>query len=273
MEINTVPCFESKDDKGVSYSKIPQLQFPVDKKGRTMLVQDVIYYSKDALHNDFKEWRDGGEACSGRFREIGSWKSVLTTRTTKFDQGGKLIVGVDNTFDTKVYEDNVWGLEWFDGSKNEFGKFPRYFKHEDDTLIAIPESEVPPSTNLLEKEFKLAEPGEPFTSPEKGAWTNPGAVSGPHKVKLTDGSLVTYYWYRFIDQPSFQQYNWSQSKKEKLQALVEKIHAEWTIDRDYMAPPTMGKLVKLDPALLVTPPKGMEVGYVPIVTRQEAASK
>jgi hypothetical protein len=40
-----------------------------------------------------------------------------------------------------------------------------------------------------------------------------------------------------------------------------------------MAPPTMGELVALDPALLVTPPKGMEVGYVPIVTRQEAASK
>jgi hypothetical protein len=30
-------------------------------------------------------------------------------------------------------------------------------------------------------------------------------------------------------------------------------------------------LVKLDPALLVTPPKGFEVGYVPIVTRQERA--
>jgi len=56
-----------------------------------------------------------------------------------------------------------------------------------------------------------------------------------------------------------------------LQAFVEKIHKEWPIDRDYMAPPTMGKLATLDPALLVTPPKGMEVGYVPIVTRQEAA--
>jgi hypothetical protein len=30
-------------------------------------------------------------------------------------------------------------------------------------------------------------------------------------------------------------------------------------------------LVTLDPALLVTPPKGLEVGYVPIVTGQEAA--
>jgi hypothetical protein len=74
-------------------------------------------------------------------------------------------------------------------------------------------------------------------------------------------------------QPSFQQYQWSDEKKAKLQALVEKIHAQWTIDRDYMAPPSRGKLVRLDPALLVTPPKGFKVGYVPIVVRQEAAPR
>ncbi len=157
--------------------------------------------------------------------------------------------------------------------RNKFGNFPTYFRHEEDRIVAIPASEVPGETNLLEKEFKLAEPGEPFTSPAKGAWTNPGAAAGPFKVILADGSLVTYSWYRFVDQPSFQQYNWSQAKKDKLQAFVEKIHAEWPIDRDYMAPPTMGELATLDPALLVTPPKGMEVGYVPIVTRQEAATK
>jgi len=164
-------------------------------------------------------------------------------------------------------------LEWFDGTTGKFGNFPRYFRLEGDHLVAISASEVPEKTNLLDKEFKLAEPGESFISPDKGAWTNPGAAAGPFKVRLTDGSLVTYSWYRFVDQPSFQQYNWSKAKKEKLQAFVEKIHAEWSIDKDYMAPPTIGELVSLDPALLVTPPKGMEVGYIPIVTHQEAASK
>lgn len=273
MEINTVPCFESTDDKGVTYSKIPQLQFPVDHQGRTLLVQDVVYYSKQALYDSFKAWRDGGPGCSGKFDEKGAWKANLTTRTTAFDQAGKKIAGVEKIFDTKVQDNNVWGLQWFDGTRDKFGNFPTYFRHEGDRLVAIPASEVPKNTNLLEKEFKLAEAGEPFTSPEKGAWINPGAVAGPFKVILTDGSLVTYYWYRFVDQPSFQQYNWSKAKKDKLQAFVEKIHAEWPINRDYMAPPSMGELATLDPALLVTPPKGMEVGYVPIVTRQEAASK
>ncbi len=271
MEINTVPCFESQDEKGVTYSKIPQLQFPVNNQGKTLLVQDVVYYSKAALYDSFKAWRDGGESCPGRFDEKGAWKSKLTTRTPGFKQGGKAgkkITGVEKIFDTKVHDNNVWGLEWFDGTTDKFGNFPRYFRHEGDHLVAISESDVPEKTNLLNKEFKLAEPGEPFTSPGKGAWTNPGAAAGPFKVRLTDGSLVTYSWYRFVDQPSFQQYNWSKAKKDKLQAFVEKIHAEWTIDREYMAPPTVGELVSLDPALLVTPPKGMEVGYVPIVTHQ-----
>jgi hypothetical protein len=273
MEINTVPCFESQDEKGVTYSKIPQLQFPVDKEGRTMLVQDVVYYSKAALYETFKVWRDGGQPCSGRFDEKGAWKSNLTTRTPGYDQAGKKITGVEKIFDTKVYNDNVWGLKWVDGKTEKFGNFPRYFRHEGDQLVAIPASEVPAKTNLLNKEFRLAKPGEPYTSPDKGAWTSPGAAAGPYKVKLIDGSEVTYSWYRFVDQPSFQQYNWSEAKKDKLQAFIEKIHAQWPIDRDYMAPPTMGELVALDSALLVTPPKGMELGYVPIVIHQKAAVK
>jgi len=123
---------------------------------------------------------------------------------------------------------------------------------------------------LLSQEFKLAGRGEPYSSPSSGAWARPGPKLGPFTVKLADGSLATYSWYRFVDQPSFQQYDWSQEKKAKLQALVEKLHAAWPIDRDYMAPPSHGALVTLDPALLVTPPKGLEAGYVPIVTRQSA---
>lgn len=61
--------------------------------------------------------------------------------------------------------------------------------------------------------------------------------------------------------------------KERLQKLVEGMHAHWTIDREYMAPPTSGSLVRLDPALIVTPPKGRERGYVPIVVGQRGQGK
>jgi hypothetical protein len=64
----------------------------------------------------------------------------------------------------------------------------------------------------------------------------------------------------------------SETEKARLQALVERIHATWPITRNYLQPPTSGVLATLDSALLVTPPRGMEVGYVPIVTRQELVS-
>ena len=271
MEINTVPCFQSQDAQGVVYSKLPKLQFPVDEQGRTLLVQDVTYYSKAALYDAFKAWRDGGPAYSGRFDEKGAWMSTLTTRIPRFDQGGKKITGVDKIFDTKVFEANVWGLEWYDGTKNAMGNFPQYFKHVGEERVAVSAAEVPAETQLKAQEFKRAGQGEPYTSPTGGAWSKPGPVRGPFRVNLADGSTVTYSWYRFVDQPSFQQYAWSEDKKAKLQAFVEKIHALWSIDRDYMAPLRRGTLVTLDPALLVTPPKGLEVGYVPIVTRQEDA--
>jgi hypothetical protein len=268
MEINTVPRFDAQDPHGVVYSKIPKLQFPVDDQGRTLLVQDVTYYSKAALYDAFKAWRNGGQACSGRFDEQGAWKSKLTTRTTPYDQAGKKITGVERVFDTKVFQGNVWGLEWFNSDISPKGLFPQYFKQVGEQRVAVAAADVPAETQLLAQEFKLAGPGEPYTSPATGAWSRPGPKRGPFTVKLADGSLVTYSWYRFVDQPSFQQYDWSQEKKAKLQALVEKIHANWPIDRDYMAPLSRGALVTLDPALLVTPPKGLEMGCVPIVTRQ-----
>ncbi len=58
------------------------------------------------------------------------------------------------------------------------------------------------------------------------------------------------------------------AEREAMQARVEKIHRNWKRDRDYLPPPALGKLAELDPALIVDPPKGLEAGYVPIVTRQ-----
>jgi len=270
MEINTVPRLDSRDAQGVTYSKIPKLQFPVDDQGRAFLVQDVTYYSKTALQDAFRAWRDGGPACSGQFDEKGAWKPALNTRTTRYQQDGKRMVGVEHAFDTKIFEGNVWGLQWFTNTISPNGLFPQYYRHAGDERIAVAAADVPPETGLLKHPFALAKPGVPYTSPTAGAWTRPGPRLGPFTATLADGSLVTYHWYRFVDQPSFQQHAYSEAKKAALQAFVEQLHAAWPIDRDYMPPPTQGKLAALDPALLVSPPPGLEVGYVPIVTHQAA---
>ena len=139
--------------------------------------------------------------------------------------------------------------------------------------IAVAAKEVPAETGLHEISFGRAEDDRvslTYRTPEenKSSWKTPGPAAGPFKVKLGDGSTLTYYWYRFADQPSLLNANLSNKEREEIQRRVELLHRNWTKDREYLPPPMKGKLAYLDPALIVTPPKGMEVGFVPIVTQQ-----
>lgn len=87
-------------------------------------------------------------------------------------------------------------------------------------------------------------------------------------MRQGDGSVVTCYWYRLADQPALLNADRSDEEREELQTRAEKIHRHWTADRECLAPPTTGRLAESDPALLVSPPVGVEVGYVPIATQQ-----
>jgi hypothetical protein len=164
-------------------------------------------------------------------------------------------------------------MEWLASGVVRPGEFPEYFKREGEGWVPVPAHAVPPETGLATQRFPTAKAGNDYVTPTSRAWTTPGPASKPSTARLRDGSEVTYVWYRFIDQPVFQQYRWEAGRKERLQKLVEGMHAHWTIDREYMAPPTSGSLVRLDPALIVAPPKGMERGYVPIVVGQRAGPK
>jgi hypothetical protein len=175
---------------------------------------------------------------------------------------------VENISTTKIFSDNVFGIQWKNNSLSKEGEFPQYFMQvANGPREPVSASLVP--AELKKSEFKLAQWGSPYTSPASGSWVTPGPASKPINVVLADGSTVTYCWYRFIDQPSLQQFHWSTAEKERLQAFVEKIQHEWLINKNYMQPPKEGELVSLDPALIVKPPHGLEVGYVPIVIGQK----
>ena len=270
MEINTVPRFEASKSNESLFFKIPQLQFPVDEEGRTILVQDVKYYSKEALYHPFKAWSQGESeiVCDGTFDPSGEWEPVLSTSMPVFDQGGKILMNMDQIFETRIFSDNVFGIQWKHSTLTPDGRFPQYFKKiNDSTRMPVSGNEVP--EELSSSEFTMAERGDPYTSPATGSWGSPGPASEPYEVILADGSTVIYCWYRFIDQPSLQQFDWSPEEKEKLQSLVENIHENWLTDNNYMEAPGKGELVALDPALLVTPPEAYSIGFVPIVTGQK----
>ena len=274
QEFNTVPYFEVKDDQGTTFSKVPNFIYPVDENGRTVLMQDVRYYSNKAIADDILEWRKGGPECSGRFNisEDACFMAEVKVSPINFRQTGerKNLTGIDKVVQTAVFDTYTFGLQWKDSPVSPNGEFPQYYKETGKERVAVAASEVP--AQLRAKKFKPAVNKRNYSSPTTGSWGTPGPVKGPYYVELADGSIVTYYWYRFIDQPALQQYKdvWSDSEKSDLQAIIEKIQKNFSIDKEYMPAPRDGKpLVAIDPALIVTPPSGLEVGYVPIVTSQE----
>src|SRR3954463_8770571 len=95
-------------------------------------------------------------------------------------------------------------------------------------------------------------------------------ISNPHSENaiLGDGSRVLVYWYKFIDQPALLNLNLTADQKNQLQSRVELLHKKWNIKGNFMKKPSVGALVSVDPKLIVTPPKGYEAGYVPIVVAQ-----
>jgi hypothetical protein len=280
IEVNTVPRFISKDAKGANYSRIPRLQFPADEQGRTILIHNLMHYSKDALYRQVERWLAGHEAASGQFDEKAAIVPPCKPRGLSLRQGSEKmpIRGCENWVETRVFDTATFGLQWKPPVLEPWvglmrrGAFPEYCRQEGKELLAVTAGAVPDETGLKEARFKPAVTNQSYTSPETGntCWKKPGPKAGPFQAKLSEGSVVTYSWYRFIDQPSLQDADLSEAEKNHLQTVVEKIHANWTMDKEYLPPPGMGTLAALDSSLIVTPPKGFEIGFVPIVTRQSS---
>lgn len=270
MEINTVPRYEATDSDGVSYARIPQLQFPVDARDRTTLVRDTILYSKDAIYDEVLAWRDGGRAPDGRFKTTGMIRPKVGTGPIGYRIDDTPISGINELAQPSIFSENTFGLTWTNGVRRGVGRFPTFYRLESGTWKAVDVEDVPAETGLREASF--APPGKnprPYSAlPLAGSWATPGPAAGPFESRLADGSTVTYHWYRFVDQPVFQQYDRTEEEMNRLQAMIERMHSTWRINGTYLAPPSAGRLVSFDPNLIVSPPKGMEVGYVPIVTHQ-----
>jgi hypothetical protein len=264
MEVNTVPYFEAKDRSGTTYTRIPKIQFPTDSEGVTRLMQDITFYTKGAVLS------------SGSFDPDKAWKPSLSAVPIRFHQGKEKVplAGFDKHVETAIYGTpgtQSFGLSWTD-SKPGFTSLPEYFKQVGRHRIAVSADEVPAETKLREQEFMVIPEMGSYTSPGNGIWTTPGPASKRMEVALNDGSVVTYAWYRFVDQPSLRSFSWTAEEKNRLQKLAEMIHAKWPVENAFMPEPSSGQLVALDRGVIVSAPVGLEVGYVPIALSQRSAS-
>lgn len=277
MEVNTVPQLVSRSDDGVNFSRIPQLQFPADRHGETVLMHNVTAYSKSALWDQVAAWAKGGPAPSGSFDPKGAFVASIKANPLTVKQGKEQVSGLEDYVATAGLDEHTFGLRWKPGALSAWrggvqrALFPAIFRRDGGTATVVTDRRLGRGSGLLSASFPKPDETQSYVPSDggEGVWKTPGPASGPFKAKLSDGSVVTYYWYRFVDQPSLQHAGLSVVDKRRLQALVEQIHRHWTPEQTYIPAPTRGHLAFLDPGLLVTPPKGLGVGYVPVAFRQD----
>ena len=280
----------AEDNNGVTYAKTSVMQLPSCGEDKSILMNGVSVYSPDVLWNAMQAWFNGGPIVDTKFSELGTNSvpfinnggSMIGEITPDGHQGDDLTIDLD--FMNPVQQNSItmgyeYDINTVQKSDDNF-LLPEYYRLDpDDKWRAVTEAEVPLSTELVgtpvplnaRSEITYLTPLEPdcaWQDPD-GPWNSPGPSAGPFTADLGDGSTVTYYWYRFVDQPAIIHANLPTDMREKMQDRVELIHANWSHTDEYQAPPTLGKLATIDPEAIVQPPAGMEIGYVPIVTRQE----
>ena len=296
METQFVPAAVATDEQGVENARVATTYFPVDDNGDTVVLHQLMGYRKSALSDRVASWFDGGPVADGKVdvadaitqRFTGKGSSSYSIHADGVPRGKRTQLDWSSFARPTTHGDDTFGYVWDEKvvtrtevAGRECVSFPEYYRAEKSgnngkekkRWVAIAASEVPAEIDFESVSFRT--PGrinhEPYMTPQEpeSCWKTPGPSAGPFTAVAGDGSTVTYHWYRFADQPSMLNADMNEKQREALQKRVELLHKNWKIDSDYLPPPKRGSLASLDAALLVTPPQGMEIGYVPIVTRQE----
>lgn len=288
METQHVPAILTKNAAGKEFARVAPTRFPIGSDGTSTVLHRLTAYKKAALWDDVEKWFAGGPPTNGAikaessavhtFREGGGSNWSIYPPGTKREQKVPLAW---KSFASSFTPDPItFSYKWNEqltSTSHSLVTLPEYYTLDTDgkkpLWTVLQPTEIAADLGLTQHHFATPQekPQEPRTTPDdaESCWKKPGPVAGPFKANLGDGSTVTYYWYRFADQPAMLNADLTDEEREQVQTRVEKLHRRWTKDRNYLTPPDHGKLASIDPALILTPPIGFEIGYVPIATRQE----
>ncbi len=301
METQWVPAMlgtvASDTDDLKTFARTAPMSFPVDHEGRTVVLHRLTTYTPEALTEPVRRWFAGGAAASGaidpaashvqQFIDGGGSTWQIAPEGTHDDEKHDIIWSIFGT--PTAHDPMTFGYRWnrtivrpVDDDAGSRVRLPEYFRLDETegkprNWVPVAPTEVPVETGLHALRFETPrEEGDgAYVTPEgpESPFRSPGPVAGPFEITLGDGSTVTYAWYRFADQPAMLHADLSPAQRDVVQRRVEMLHRAWTRDQTYLAPPTTGSLASIDPALIVEPPPGLEIGYVPIALRQERRSK
>lgn len=265
----SIPFYKYTDTAGTIYTKIPGLEFPIDTNGNFALSRNLTAYGSSAISKAFRRALASGSALPRSTNAAGIFSPLLNAQSPKVYQEGKRLGTLSSSLAVKVFESRAaYGFRM--GGDVRLVKLPQYYKEVGSRRIAIEESEAPIA--LVNAEFGSLMQTSTYIYQAPSWWQQSPAASGDLTADLRDGSQVTYRWYKFVDQPSLQRFEMNAAEKAAIQGAIEKMQREWN-NFAMMKKPTSGTLASFDEGLLVTPPKGLEIGYVPIVVEQKAADQ
>lgn len=295
METQHIPAMVAKDRAGTTYARIAPTHFPGEAGKESPLIHRITAYSKGALWSSVDRWFHGGPTASGLVPQAAS--SVHAFKGGGYSTWKIYLPGGDRSKAPEVdwasyatpvaLSESTYGIRWNrdllsrSSTSRSLETLPEYYRlttsaNGRERWVVVTPAEVPAETGLREAKFPAPKrTAEPYVTPDESdsSWKKPGPTAGPFKRTLGDGSEITFYWYRFADQPAMQNADLTVAEREVSQKRVEKIHRSWPQNRNYLPSNSVGSLASIDPALIVKPPKGLEVGYVPIVTRQAFPGK
>ena len=301
-EMPPIPVFSQIDDNGRTFIKIFPPLFPKEKEVEPFVL-NVQTFDVD-LYNNFVDIFIAGQDLSTyetSFADFGipmqierwgeePWAEIKFSES-EYEEDADFYIDSPLRPREISGEVNVY-FEW-DGAGEEERGWGQYYEMQGTTVIPVEEKDVPlelaelaygtiPYTTSLSP-HELSEEGgyNESITPDYSCYVCPnGDICDQeiHQTILDDGSIISYQWFRFRDQPLFQGLiqdypeTYTEEYLEDLQQLIEQMHKDWGSSQLFLERPTTLDelhLVEIDHGLLVDPPEGKEFGWVPIVTQVE----
>jgi hypothetical protein len=269
-EWGSVPYCEVTDSSGDVYSRIPDMQFPVDSSGRFIFARDYRAYSNAAIATQLTQAISSNGPLPSVLDNAGVQIRNLAPSPSDVYQGPDAIPSLKQSLTLQAFDGGA--AVGFDlGTPNSTWSLPTYFKQDGNTRVPISKSSSPQA--LQKVSFAPAKADAVHTYQPLKWYLNAGKpASKVINTKLLDGSTVSYRWYKFVDQPLVQRFKWTPAEKAAMQSLVVKMQRQWA-SNPMQSAPSGGTLASFDKGILVKPPKGLEYGYVPIVVKQTNVKK
>ena len=301
-EMPPIPVFSQTDDNGRTFIKIFPPLFPKEKEVEPFVL-NVQTFDVD-LYNNFVDIFIAGQDLSTYETSFADFGIPMQVERWGEEPWGEIKFSeseyeedADFYIDSPLRPREISGevnvyFEW-DGAGEEERGWGQYYEMQGTTVVPVEEKDVPlelaelaygtiPYTTSLSPHELTEEGGyNESITPDYSCYVCPnGDICDQeiHQTILDDGSIISYQWFRFRDQPLFQGLiqdypeTYTEEYLEDLQQLIEQMHKDWGPSQLFLERPTTLDelhLVEIDHGLLVEPPQGKEFGWVPIVTQVE----